>query len=36
MDKELVKCAECNRVFNLLNEEQAEEWGWGHDCEGVE
>lgn len=27
------KCVECNRVFDLLNEEEAEEWYYGHDCE---
>lgn len=27
------KCAECGRVFDLLNEEDANEWGYGHDCE---
>jgi hypothetical protein len=26
-------CAECERVFNLLNEDDAEEWYFGHDCE---
>jgi hypothetical protein len=24
---------ECNRVFDLLNEEEAGEWAYGHDCE---
>jgi hypothetical protein len=28
-----VKCAECKRVFNLLDETDAEEWYYGHDCE---
>lgn len=28
------KCVECNRVFDLLDEAQASEWGYGHDCEG--
>ena len=28
-----VKCEECNRVFDLLDEEQANEWYYGHDCE---
>lgn len=28
------KCVECNRVFNLLDEDQAGEWFYGHDCEG--
>jgi hypothetical protein len=26
-------CIECNRVFNLLNEEDAGEYFFGHDCE---
>lgn len=28
-----VTCVECDRVFDLLNETDAEEWGYGHDCE---
>lgn len=28
-----VKCAECNRVFDLTDEAEAEEWAYGHDCE---
>jgi len=27
-------CPECGRVFDLSNDEDAEEWGYGHDCEG--
>ena len=27
------KCVECNRIFDLLNEEEAGEWAYGHDCE---
>lgn len=27
------KCVECNRVFDLLDEEEAGEWSYGHDCE---
>ncbi len=27
------KCVECERVFNLLVEEEAGEWFYGHDCE---
>ncbi len=27
------KCVECDRVFDLLNELDANEWGYGHDCE---
>ena len=28
------KCVECERVFDLLDEEQAGEFYYGHDCEG--
>lgn len=27
------KCEECKRVFDLLDEEQASEFYYGHDCE---
>ena len=27
------KCYECGRIFDLLNEKQANEWHYGHDCE---
>lgn len=27
------KCVECQRVFDLTDEEQASEWYYGHDCE---
>lgn len=27
------KCSECDRVFDLTDEEQAEEYYYGHDCE---
>ena len=27
------KCVECFRVFDLLDENQAGEWFYGHDCE---
>lgn len=27
------KCQECGRVFDLMNESDAEEWYYGHDCE---
>jgi hypothetical protein len=27
------RCIECGRVFNLLNEEEAGEYYYGHDCE---
>lgn len=26
-------CIECGRVFDLLNEIDAQEWVYGHDCE---
>ena len=28
-----VKCDECPRVFDLVDETQAEEYYYGHDCE---
>ena len=31
-----VRCPECERVFNLLDEEEANEWSFGHDCESEE
>jgi len=27
------KCPECKRVFDLMNEKDAQEWHHGHDCE---
>lgn len=27
------RCIECSRVFDLLDEEQAGEYYYGHDCE---
>lgn len=27
------KCIECGRVFDMLDEQDANEWGYGHDCE---
>lgn len=27
------KCIDCNRVFDLLDEDQAAEFYYGHDCE---
>jgi hypothetical protein len=29
----LAKCVECDRVFDLMNGTDAEEWYYGHDCE---
>jgi DNA-directed RNA polymerase subunit RPC12/RpoP len=28
-----VKCVECNREFDLIDEDDAQEWYYGHDCE---
>ena len=28
-----VVCAECGQNFDLMNEDQAAEWFYGHDCE---
>lgn len=30
------KCKECARVFDLLNEDEAGEYYYGHDCEPLE
>jgi hypothetical protein len=27
------KCVECKREFDMLNEVDADEWLYGHDCE---
>lgn len=27
------ECPECGRRFDLMNETDAEEWAYGHDCE---
>ena len=27
------RCAECGRVFDLLDEEESSEWFYGHECE---
>jgi len=32
----LARCAECGRVFDLLDEEQASEFYFGHDCEATD
>ena len=29
-------CAECKREFDLLDEVDAQEWSYGHDCESVD
>ena len=28
-----VTCPECGRKFDLTDEDDAEEWAYGHDCE---
>jgi hypothetical protein len=28
-----LRCEECGRVFDLLDETDAQEWAYGHDCE---
>jgi len=28
-----VACVECNRVFDMFDETDTEEWFYGHDCE---
>lgn len=28
-----VRCVECGRVFDLLDEDDAQEFHYGHDCE---
>jgi len=27
------RCSECGRTFDLLDETDAQEWFYGHDCE---
>ena len=27
------RCGECARVFDLLDDTDAQEWAYGHDCE---
>ena len=31
--RNLSRCPECGRIFDLLDETDAEEWAYGHDCE---
>lgn len=28
-------CVECRRWFDITDEEQANEWYYGHDCEAI-
>lgn len=30
------RCPECGRVFDLTDEDEANEWYYGHDCEPVD
>jgi len=30
-----IQCKECDRVFDLLNDTDAQEWDYGHDCEAI-
>jgi len=29
----MVACIECGRKFDLLDDTDAQEWSYGHDCE---
>lgn len=29
------RCVECGRVFDLLEDLDAQEWTYGHDCEAA-
>ena len=29
------KCVECKRIFDMLDEVDAQEWAFGHDCEVI-
>lgn len=33
MDRYKTKCVGCERVFDLLDDTDAQEWAYGHDCE---
>jgi hypothetical protein len=34
INRDIRVCVECSRVFNLTNADDAQEWHYGHDCEG--
>ena len=36
LDADTRTCPECGRVFDLMDETDAEEWFYGHDCEAPE
>ena len=29
----VIRCVLCGQIFNLANENEANEWYYGHDCE---
>jgi DNA-directed RNA polymerase subunit RPC12/RpoP len=29
----VVKCVECERIFDLTDETDSADWAYGHDCE---
>ena len=29
----MVSCPECNKIFDMLDEDDVNEWTYGHDCE---
>ena len=33
LDTHDVQCVECDRIFDLFDETDANEWFYGHDCE---
>ena len=33
--RQRVQCVECERVFDLTDEDEAGEWFYGHDCEAT-
>jgi hypothetical protein len=34
-ERQQVRCVECERVFDLTDEDDAGEWFYGHDCEAT-
>ena len=34
MNYDQALCFECGRLFDLTDETDADEWAYGHDCEG--
>lgn len=33
LDTMTAQCVECDRIFDLTDEDDAAEWSYGHDCE---